>query len=105
MTKRVKTKEAFEWVQDDLHDALMGLWMKHCNRYHFDYDEEMEAYGDTYVSSGRYLTDESDEECREDFEKNLNADELLDELKMDSNFKDSLNALIEAWAWEKELAV
>lgn len=105
MTKRVDVKEALEWVGDDIYDTLMGLWKKHCQHFNFKTGEDYEAYGDTYVSSGSYITDESDEACREEFEKEVDADTIIDELKTNPSFKDSLKQLIESWAWEKELEV
>lgn len=103
--KKVDVKEALEWVMDSIHDTMKDLWFKHCQSYDFDTAEETEAYGDTYVSSGSYITDESDERCRECFEGNYDADAIIDELKTDPNFKECLNELVKAWAWEKELEV
>lgn len=105
MTKKVEVNEALDWIRDDVYDTLMGLWMKHCQNFNFKSAEDYEAYGDTYVGTGSYITDESEEKCREEFEKEVDADALIDELKTNPSFKDSLKQLIESWAWEKQLEV
>ena len=103
--KQVDTKEALVCTMDAIHDLVANLWAKHCKGYDFSTAEDYEAYGDTYVGTGSYITDESDEKCREDFEGNYDADAVIEELKTDTNFKECLNELIKAWAWEKELDV
>jgi hypothetical protein len=103
--KQVTVKEALQWTADSIHETLDGLWTKHCQSYDFDCDEDYAPYGDTYVSTGSYITDESDEKCREYFENNYDANAIIDELKTDTNFKECLNELVKAWAWQKELEV
>ena len=90
---------------DAIHDLVQYLWGKHCQSYEFDAMEDYAPYGDTYVGTGSYITDESDQDCREAFEGKYDADALIEELKTDQNFKECLNELIKAWAYEKELDV
>ena len=105
MTKKAETKEILQWLSDSISDTMDGLWAKHCQHFDFSCDEDYAPYGDTFVSTGSYITDESDHECREAFEQNLSVDTLIEELKVSKDFRDCLAELIETWAYEKELEV
>ena len=78
----------------DIFEELNDQWAKHCRNYDFKTACDYEAYGDTYVSTGSYITDESDQKCREDFEKNMTVDEFIDCLKLNPSFKGSIQKLI-----------
>ena len=89
----------------DIFDELNDQWIKHCRSYNFKTLKEYEAYGNTYVSDGSYITDESDQKCREDFEKDMTTDEFIDCLRLNPSFRNSIAKLIEWWAYNKELEV
>ena len=96
-------REFGDWLYECVNDAMIELWRKHCGQADVETMSDYVAYGDTFVSSGRYITDESDQEIRESFEKNITAKEVVDVLVKDINFRRCIERLVDKWAYEKEL--
>lgn len=96
---------ALEDIDEEIEEELSVLWKKHCQSFGFNTSEDYEAYGDTYVSSGKYITDESDQECREKFTQDVTADDLIDALRANPMFRKALNNIIDTWAYNTELEV
>lgn len=93
------------WLYECVDEEIGWLWTRHCGGYNFNCREEHEAYGNTFVSSGRYITDESEEECREEFEKNTDVNDVIERLKESEPFKKCVLKMIEDCAWHKKLEV
>jgi hypothetical protein len=59
-----------EGVQEDL--------QRFSENYDHDTEEEYEHYGDTYVSSGSYVTEESEEKCVEAYKDEFDETKAYD---------------------------
>lgn len=84
MSKCLNQMDLKEVIETKIHDAF--------NDYSENYDHETEydsaPYGDTYVSSGEYITDRSMERCVEDFKENFDittASEFVSEVLANDN--------------------
>lgn len=69
-----------EIIEEELRNAF--------NVYSDNYDHETEAnyvpFGDTFVCSGDYITDESAERCVDDFREEFDFEEFVREQLLDS---------------------
>lgn len=69
-----------ETIEEELRNAF--------NVYFDNYDHETEdnpvPYGDTYVSSGDFITDESVERCIDDFREEFDFEEFVTEQLLNS---------------------
>lgn len=97
--------ELFEDLKMVIYEALEDEWVTACDQWDFQTAEDYEAYGDTYVSTGRYITDESEAGFREEFKTENDVGEFLDKLKKNPNFVEVFNKLIEKYTYERELEV
>lgn len=102
-----KNKNEFNELLEDLkgvvQDCINDEWFEACQNYEFETAEEYEAYGDTYVSSGSYITDRSNEAFRQDFEMDNQPDELIKKLMVYPGFRETLKDLISEVVKTKEL--
>lgn len=81
------TKTFEEIIDDELRNAF--------NVYFDNYEHETEdnpvPYGDTWVNSGDYITDESAERCVEDFKEEFDYYEFIEEQLYESTaFKEAV---------------
>ena len=94
-----KEQELLEDVELALEEALEDEWCNACQQYdYFQEAEEYEAYGDTFVSTGRYLTEESEWAFRTNFQRDNDVDEFIEKLKLNPDFKNALKKYIEHYA-------
>ena len=101
-----ETKELLEDVKMVLEEAIDDEWADYSRSYsRFTYTEDFEAYGNTYVSTGKYLTEQSEEEFRNSFKERLSVDELIESLKRNPYFKETLKRYIESYAENKQIWV
>lgn len=114
MTEQDK-KEYEEWLDNKnadidtlcLHecvqDAIQRLWVMHCHKFCFHLMKDYVAYGDTHVSVPSYIGDEEDQRCREEFEKDITAEQVITWLQSDKNFVDCINKMITNIAETQEI--
>lgn len=96
MSKCLNEMSFKDIIETKLHDSF--------NDYSDNYDHETEdnyvPYGDTYVSSGEYITDESYERCVEDFKENFDiataSEFVTDILAEDNDFLMKVIELVKA---------
>lgn len=104
-----KNKNEFNELLEDLkcvvQECLDDEWYVACRDYDFDSSEEYEAYGDTYVSSGSYITESSEEAFRQDFKMSNDPDELIKKLMVYPGFRETLKDLVKEYSKTKELDV
>lgn len=106
MTKMVKTTEYEELLEDAkycIRETLEDEWFLACQRHEFDYTEDHEAYGDTYVSTGSYITEKSEEDFRQRFEDDNDPNELIDKLKLNPTFCECLKSLVKEFVKNAEI--
>ena len=99
-------KELFEDAKAIIKETIDDEWVVACQNYdYFEYKEEHEAYGDTYVSSGSYMTEESETGFREEFKKENDVDEFIDKLKTNPDFRACIKNLVKEYADTEEIYV
>ena len=98
-------KELLEDIKCCILDTLDEEWRNHLDNYEFNTREESEAYGDTFVSRGRFITDESDTKCRESFKQDHDALDFIDKLKADPYFVSCVKNLINEYADKEDYDV
>lgn len=104
-TPKDERAEILNDIKCDVEDEMGDVWFSKCQSYVFPAEDDYAPYGDTFVSTGRYITDEADQEFREDFEKNFDFELFCDRLKYNPSFKESVMKLAEQYAWSEELKV
>lgn len=104
-----ENKNEFNELLEDfkacVEQTLDDEWSKACQDYDFDTKTEYEAWGDTYVSSGTYITDRSEEAFRRDFKLSNDPDELMKKLLIDPVVREILKDLVKEYVKTKELEV
>ena len=99
-----EVKELLEDIKCELMDLLDVEWQKACESYDFDCDEDYAPYGDTYVSTGSYITDESESGFRQYFIEQNEPDELVQKLMLVPYVKKFLSDLVKEYAKNKEVS-
>ena len=98
-------QELLEDLKCIVTEILDDEWSIAKDNFNFETNEEYEAYGDTYVSSGSYITDESDTKFRESFKQNHDVEQMLSLFKTSPDFCECIKNLVKEYANEKELEV
>ena len=97
-------KELFEDVKMITEETIDDEWEVACQNYpYFSYKEEYEPCGDTYVSTGRYMTEESETAFREEFKRENKIDDFIDKLKTNPDFRKCIENLVKEYADTKEI--
>lgn len=96
--------ELLEDIKMSIRNTLDDEWKEACQDYDFEYAEEHEAYGDTYVSSGMYITERSDAAFRQDFEESNDPNEFIDKLKLNPEFCSLIRDLVKTYTNNEELS-
>ena len=68
-----------ENFKEIIEKELKKYYNDYSDRYDHEYCEDLEAYGDTYVGSGSYITENSEEQCFDDFKEDFDVDEFFSE--------------------------
>lgn len=71
-------------LQEIIEEELKNAFDVFFDNYDHETEDNIVPYGDTYVSSGQYITDESAERCVEDFRENFDFDEFVKEQLLNS---------------------
>jgi alpha-amylase/alpha-mannosidase (GH57 family) len=71
-----------------LEDVIKTSLQHAHNDFQEDYDHELESdfapYGDTYVSSGNYVSEESEERAKEEWKDGFDIDNFVSEYLLES---------------------
>lgn len=97
--------ELLEDVKMIVQETLDDEWSNECQRWDFDSSEEYEAYGDTFVSSGSYITENSENKFREYFKDENQPEYLIKKLQANPDFVKCLKDLVKEYVQTKELEV
>lgn len=91
-------KELLLDIQGIISDALQDEWVNQCQHYDFQTSEESELYGNTWVSTGKYITEESENAFRKLFTTDITVDSFIDTLRTSPDFRGTIKKLIEEHA-------
>jgi len=87
-------KELLEDLKGIIFDCLNDEWHNAIDVKDFKVERDYEAYGDTYVSTGDYITEESETKFREGFKQDITPEEFIEKLKVYPDFMATLRKLI-----------
>lgn len=97
-------KELLEDVKMTIEETVDDEWTVACQNYdYFKEAEEWEKAGDAYYSSGKYITEESENAFRTTFKRDYDVDTVIEKLRLSPTFRDALKQYIESYADTKQL--
>ena len=106
MTKKEFTLDELEsFVGDSAYDVIAHEFDERTNQHSFKTIHQQEDYGDTSMEVAQYIGDDEDTEVREDIEKELDVDTVIEMLKEDSHFRESIQDLINKVVWDRPLNI
>lgn len=105
MTKEFTLQELQSFVGDAAFDVIAGEFDERCRDKTFKIEHQYEDYGDTSMEVAQYIGDDEEVEFREDTEKELDVDTIIEKLKEDDNFRECVQDLIKKIVWERPLEV
>lgn len=83
-------------IKKILLDCIQSYREYHSDNFDHETEEEHVAFGDTFVSAGRFISDESWERCEYDFRENFDVDFFITEyLQENDEFRDLIIKLVE----------
>lgn len=92
-------------VGDTAYDRVAEIFDEYVKEHSFKTMRDCAPYGDTEVEVCQYATDEEEDEFREEAEKSISVDDVIEALKKDKYFRSSLQELIEYVCWNRGLEV
>lgn len=106
MTKQEnKIENMIDYVGDSAYDLICGEFDDYANEHTFETMRDYAPYGDTEVEVCRYTTDEEQCEFREEAEKEIDVDTIIDKLKQDKHFRESIQDMISYVTWNRDVEV
>jgi len=106
MTKQEnKIENMIDYVGDSAYDLICGEFDEQVKGHSFKTQRDYAPYGDTEVEVCQYITDEDDEKFRNETEKELDVDTIIDKLKEDKHFRESIQDMIKYVVWNREVEV
>lgn len=71
-------------LQETIEEELRNAFNVYSDNYDHETEDNPVPYGDTYVNSGDFITDESIERCIDDFREEFDFEEFVREQLLDS---------------------
>lgn len=71
-------------LQETIEEELKNAFNVYFDNYDHETEDNPVPYGDTYVSSGDYITEESAERCVDDFREEFDFEEFVTEQLLNS---------------------
>lgn len=106
MTKQEnKIEDLIDYVGDNAYDLICGEFDEWADQQTFKTQRDYAPYGDTEVEVCEYVDEEDDEKFRENLEKEMDVDTIIDKLKEDKNFRDAVSDMIKYVVWNREVEV
>lgn len=97
-------KELLEDIKMTIEETVDDEWTVACQNYdYFKEAEEWEKAGDAYYSSGKYITEESEEAFRTNFQRDYDVDTVIDKLRLSPTFREAIKDYIKEYASNKQL--
>lgn len=105
MTKKEFTLDELEsFVGDSAHDLIAHEFDEKCGGHTFKTIHQYEDYGDTSIEVAQYIGDDEETKVREDIEKELDVDTVIEMLKKDAHFRESIQDLINKVVWDRPIS-
>ena len=85
-----------ETIKELIKFELRNYYEDYRDNYECEYSEDTEAYGDTYVGTGQYMSEEVENQCVEDFQDSLDVDDFIfDRIKENTDFRNIIINMVE----------
>lgn len=94
-----------QWAYDCIEDIVNDMWYDHVHGWEFETEEDYAPYGDTFVSTGSYITDEEEEKCRRNFKGNVGVEEICKELLKSHSFQVLVKKIVANVAEDSDIDV
>lgn len=105
MTEKEFTLNELEsFVGDAAHDLIAHEFDERCGDHTFKTIHQYEDYGDTSMEVAQYIGDDEEIEVREDIESQLDVDTVIEMLKEDDYFRDTIKKLIDKVVWDRPIS-
>ena len=105
MTKEFTLQELQEFVGDCASDLIESEFDERCRDKSFKTERVYGPYGDMEVEVAQFVDEDDEVEFREDTEKEFDVDVIIEKLKEDDHFRESIRDLIKKIVWERPLEV
>ena len=103
--KENKIENLIDYVGDSAYDLICGEFDEWADQHTFKTIRDYAPYGDTEVEVCQYTTDEDQCEFRENLEKELDVDTIIEKLKQDKHFRESIQDMISYVTWNRDVEV
>lgn len=105
MTKKIEKKlqEIINYVGDAVHDVVAEKFDERCDDHSFKTEHVYGPYGDTEVEVCQFQDEDDELRFRENTEKELTVEYIINELKENDYFKECLQDMIEYVSWNRQL--
>lgn len=100
-----KLEDLIDDVGDGVYDTTCEIFDEYVKEHTFKTHRDYAPYGDTEVEVCQYVTDEDQEEFREETEKEITVDDVIDKLKQDPYFRSSIEDMIQYVCWNRDIDV
>ena len=100
-----KLENMIDYVGDSAYDLICGEFDEQVKNTSFRTERDYAPYGDTEVEVCRYTNEEDEMEFREEMEKDMDVDYIIDKLKEDKHFRESIQDMINDVVWNRDLDV
>lgn len=101
MTKEFTLNQLEEFVGDCAHDVIAHEFDTRVSDHQFKIIHQYEDYGDTSIEVAQYIGDDEEVEVREDIEKDLDVDTVIEMLRNDAHFRESIQDIINKVVWDR----
>lgn len=82
-------------MEDVVINALKNMYSDHEDVSDMTIEDEYVPYGDTFVRSGRFISEESEIKCREAFKQDFDLDKFIEEyLTNDYDFRQKIREYV-----------
>ena len=107
MTEKTENKieNMIDYVGDSAYDFICGEFDEWAKSHSFKTIRDYAPYGDTEVEVCKHIDEDDDEKFRENLEKEMDVDTIIDKLKEDKNFREAVSDMIKYVVWNREVEV
>ena len=98
-------EKIIDYIGDSANDVVTDIFNEQAKNTSFRTERDYAPYGDTEVEVCRYTNEEDEERFREEMEKDMDVDYIIDKLKDDKHFRESIQDLIKYVVWNTDLEV
>ena len=100
-----KIENMIDYVGDSAYDLICGEFDECVKDHSFKTIRDYAPYGDTEVEVCQFIDEDDEVEFRENLEDYMDVDTVIDKLKQDKHFRDSIQDMIDYVKWNRDIEV